>query len=75
MKAVIVPAANEPDLAEIPGALRAKIEIHLARELDQVLQIALVGFKPAAGAKKAKKASTAGGSKKSRPAQPTVGMA
>ena len=69
---VIVPHANEPDLSEIPSALRSKIKIHLARELDEVLGIALVGFKPAT--KKAKRTPDKG-SKKSRPSQPTVGMA
>jgi ATP-dependent Lon protease len=73
IKEVIVPAANEPDLAEVPDLLRQKVKIHLARELDQVLQIALVGFKPAHNAKKSKKAPVR--SKKSRPAQPTVGLA
>ncbi|MBK8013200.1 MAG: endopeptidase La [Deltaproteobacteria bacterium] len=44
---VIIPLANEPDLAEIPDRLRQKLRLHLVRELDEVLDIALVGFVPA----------------------------
>jgi ATP-dependent Lon protease len=64
---VIVPQSNEPDLREIPPQLRQKIRIHLARELDEVLEIALVNFKT----KRSKKAAAA--SKKAR--QPQIGMA
>lgn len=43
---IIVPAANEPDLSEIPADLRAKIEVHLVSELEEVLRIALREFSP-----------------------------
>lgn len=39
---VIVPAANAPDLAEVPDALRAQLEIVLVKELDEVVPIALL---------------------------------
>ncbi|MCC7381784.1 MAG: endopeptidase La [Deltaproteobacteria bacterium] len=41
---VIVPAANEPDLSEIPAAVRGQIRIHLVKKLEDALQVALVGF-------------------------------
>ena len=46
IKEVIIPAANAPDLSEIPANLKQKVKIHQARELDEVLEIALVNFKP-----------------------------
>jgi ATP-dependent Lon protease len=69
IKEIIVPAANEPDLAEVPDDLKKKVTIHLARELDEVLRIALVGFKPRI-VKKAKRTKT-----RSRSSQPAVGLA
>ncbi len=41
---VIVPAANAPDLSEIPQLLLKKLEIHLVSDVDEVLKLALVGF-------------------------------
>jgi len=41
---LILPAANEPDLAELPVEARDKIEIRLARRIEDVLEIAIVGF-------------------------------
>jgi ATP-dependent Lon protease len=66
IKDVVVPQANEPDLREIPAQLKDKARIHLARELEDVLEVALVGFKP----KRPRRVPTA---KKARPAQ--VGLA
>jgi ATP-dependent Lon protease len=66
IKDIVVPQANEPDLREIPVQLKDKVRIHLARELEDVLAIALVGFKP-------KRPRRVASSKKARPAQ--VGLA
>ncbi|MCA9551413.1 MAG: endopeptidase La [Myxococcales bacterium] len=44
IRAVIVPSANEPDLSEVPAALRNELEIHLVRDLDEVVRLALVGY-------------------------------
>jgi ATP-dependent Lon protease len=41
---VVLPAANEPDLVELPQPVRGKIRIHLARKIEDVLEVALVGF-------------------------------
>jgi ATP-dependent Lon protease len=38
---VIVPAANEPDLVEVPEALRRKVKVHIARDIEDVLNVAL----------------------------------
>ncbi len=43
---VILPAANEADLAELPPEARRKIHVHLARDIEDVLGAALVGFSP-----------------------------
>jgi ATP-dependent Lon protease len=42
---IVVPAGNEPDLAEIPPVLKSKIRIHLAKQIEDVLEVALVDFK------------------------------
>ncbi len=44
MTDVIVPAANEPDLVDIPPAVKKKLNIHLARRIEDALEVALVGF-------------------------------
>lgn len=44
IREVIVPAANEPDLSEIPARLKQRLKIHKVKELDEVLELALVGF-------------------------------
>lgn len=49
IRAVIVPAANAPDLAEIPKALLEQLEVHQIRELDEALPLALVGYEPTPG--------------------------
>lgn len=46
IRTVIVPAANAPDLAEIPAALLEQLVVHQVRELDEVLPLALVGYEP-----------------------------
>lgn len=44
IREVIVPAANAPDLVEIPPRLEQRLVIHQVKELDEVLERALVGF-------------------------------
>jgi ATP-dependent Lon protease len=41
IKTVIIPYRNEKDLAEIPRPLRSKIEFVLAKNVDDVLRVAL----------------------------------
>ncbi len=43
---VVLPASNEPDLAELPAEVRKKITIRLARNIEDVLEAALIGFAP-----------------------------
>jgi ATP-dependent Lon protease len=43
IKHVILPKANEADLQEIPAHLRRSMSFHAVENLDQVLEIALVG--------------------------------
>ena len=40
---IILPAANEPDIADIPAHLRAGMQFHPCTTLDEVLDHALVG--------------------------------
>ena len=42
MKTVVIPAANVPELSEIPDHVRAKIEIVAAKTMRDVLEVALV---------------------------------
>jgi ATP-dependent Lon protease len=42
MRAVVMPAANAADLSEVPAPLRDKLEVHLVRELEEVLERVLV---------------------------------
>ncbi|MCK6545561.1 endopeptidase La [Myxococcota bacterium] len=83
---VIVPSANTPDLSEVPAGLLAKVKIHHARELDDVLAVALAPKtadakahaapekKPHAASAKAK-AKAPASAKKSRRAPAPVGLA
>ncbi|MBU1487822.1 endopeptidase La, partial [bacterium] len=41
VKEVIIPYENEKDLIEIPKNVRAKLKIHLIKEMDEVLKLAL----------------------------------
>ncbi|ADY25439.1 anti-sigma H sporulation factor, LonB [Deinococcus proteolyticus MRP] len=43
IKNIILPAANEPDIADIPAHLRASMQFHPCTTLDEVLDHALVG--------------------------------
>jgi ATP-dependent Lon protease len=43
---VVVPSANEADLAEVPANVRSKVKVHLVSEIEEVLAIALVDFAP-----------------------------
>jgi ATP-dependent Lon protease len=43
IKHVILPKANEADLQEIPAHLRRSMSFHPVENLDQALEIALVG--------------------------------
>ncbi|MDO4264360.1 MAG: S16 family serine protease, partial [Deinococcus sp.] len=43
IKHIILPAANEPDIADIPTHLRASMQFHPCATLDEVLDHALVG--------------------------------
>jgi len=42
---ILLPISNEPDLEEIDAATKSKVNIHLVKEIDQVLELALVDFK------------------------------
>jgi ATP-dependent Lon protease len=42
---IIIPHSNEPDLEEIDASTKAKVNIHLVKEIEQVLELALVDFK------------------------------
>jgi ATP-dependent Lon protease len=44
IRAVVIPSANEPDLSEVPEALRSELELHLVSDLDEVVRLALVGY-------------------------------
>ena len=44
IRLVLVPTANEPDLKEMPDRLRHQVRIIAVSELDEVLELALVGF-------------------------------
>ena len=41
IREVLVPAANERDLEEIPADVRAELKVHLIRRVDQVLALVL----------------------------------
>jgi ATP-dependent Lon protease len=41
LKEVILPARNEPDLDDLPEAIRKEMTFHLASTVDQVLDWAL----------------------------------
>ncbi len=43
IKHIILPKANEPDIADIPLHLRASMRFHPCETVDQVLDVALVG--------------------------------
>ncbi len=43
LRIVILPAANEPDLEEIPAELARQIQFRLVRDMDEVLALALAG--------------------------------
>ncbi len=47
---VVLPAGNEPDLEDVPEAVRAELTVHLASEIGQVLAAAVEGEAPVAGA-------------------------
>jgi ATP-dependent Lon protease len=41
LKHVVVPRQNEPELEELPARIRAELEVHLASNVEEALQIAL----------------------------------
>ena len=41
LKEVILPKRNEPDLDDLPAAVREEVRIHLASDVTQVLALAL----------------------------------
>ena len=43
IKHIIMPKSNEPDLRDIPLHLRSSMEFHPAENLDQVLDVSIVG--------------------------------
>jgi ATP-dependent Lon protease len=47
-KSVIIPRDNERDLSEIPDDIKATLTFHLVDNMDEVLDIALVGPLPGA---------------------------
>ncbi|MCE2455750.1 MAG: endopeptidase La [Gemmatimonadetes bacterium] len=46
IREVILPEANDADLEDIPEEVRSQLTIHLARTLDDVLEVALMEKKP-----------------------------
>jgi ATP-dependent Lon protease len=42
LKEIVIPKGNEKDVEDIPKEVREKLTIHFAKELDDVLKIALV---------------------------------
>jgi ATP-dependent Lon protease len=47
IKTIIIPEQNRKDLADIPRHIQKKIHIVTAREIDDVLKVALEKFPPA----------------------------
>jgi ATP-dependent Lon protease len=47
-KTVVIPRDNERDLSEIPDDIKATMTFHLVDNMDEVLDIALVGPLPGA---------------------------
>ena len=41
IKHVVIPSENEKDLKEIPDNVKANLEIHIVKWMDEVLEIAL----------------------------------
>jgi ATP-dependent Lon protease len=41
LKEVILPKRNEPDLDDLPEAVRQELKIHLASDVSEVLDLAL----------------------------------
>jgi ATP-dependent Lon protease len=61
---VIIPERNKKDLDEIPKHIRRKLNFVFAKDMDQILEIALVdGKKVRSAAKKAKRAGSKGEAK------------
>jgi ATP-dependent Lon protease len=50
LKEVVLPARNGGDLEDVPESVREQMTFHLADEIGQVLQPALVSKEPAAAA-------------------------
>ena len=44
IREIILPAENESSIEDIPEAVRETLTIHLVRELDEVIPLALEGF-------------------------------
>jgi ATP-dependent Lon protease len=63
IKHIIFPEKNNPDMNEIPAHLRKSLHFHPSEELDQVLDVALVGGMKALEAH----AANAGGKPNSEP--------
>ncbi|HEX6989878.1 MAG TPA: endopeptidase La [Bacillota bacterium] len=47
LRAVVLPSANRPDLDDVPGHVRRRLELFLADHVDDILDIALAGPAPA----------------------------
>jgi ATP-dependent Lon protease len=60
IKEIIVPYRNGKDLDEVPKELRKKCKFHLAKDLSEVLKVALVND-PIDWAKQLQKAQMSGG--------------
>jgi ATP-dependent Lon protease len=42
LKEIIIPEGNEKDIEDIPKEVQEKLTIHLAKKIDDVIEIALI---------------------------------
>jgi ATP-dependent Lon protease len=68
IKTFVLPAMNEPDLAELPDEVRREMKFVPARTLEEVLQVALPPPADAAEAPAASDPSTTGTAAAAKPA-------
>lgn len=69
---LIIPAANEKDLVDIPKHIRSKLTIELVDNVEQVFDIALTRRLPIGKKSKKAKAPASGGSRRSGASLPTA---
>jgi ATP-dependent Lon protease len=46
VKTVLIPKANDKDLSELPEIVKKNLNIETVETMDEVLELALVGWKP-----------------------------